>query len=230
MLHFNIKTLRCRTIQSIKAIHNSAIHMNIVGDRELYDINVFEEHPHISYVAVKHYTTYLKYLSKYKLSAHTFDAFKQASDFVDDFYRDSPIPESPKRIILDSGVGRGMSTLQIALKNPHLPVIGIDKSIHRLSMNKQFHQKSPKNLDSLANEDDDDLESIDESKDVDDDITINSPPKNCLLLRANMIDFWLLVAHQSDWHITAHYILYPNPFPKSKHLRRRWHGHPVYPA
>ncbi len=26
-----------------------------------------------------------------------------------------------------------------------------------------------------------------------------------------------------------HYLLYPNPWPKSAHLKRRWHGHPVFP-
>ena len=27
-----------------------------------------------------------------------------------------------------------------------------------------------------------------------------------------------------------HYLLYPNPWPKSAHLGRRWHGHPVFPT
>jgi tRNA G46 methylase TrmB len=27
-----------------------------------------------------------------------------------------------------------------------------------------------------------------------------------------------------------HYLLYPNPWPKKRHLGRRWHGHPVFPT
>ena len=27
--------------------------------------------------------------------------------------------------------------------------------------------------------------------------------------------------------IAANFILYPNPWPKQKHLKRRWHAHPV---
>jgi len=27
-----------------------------------------------------------------------------------------------------------------------------------------------------------------------------------------------------------HYILYPNPWPKSKHVQRRWHGAAVFPS
>lgn len=52
---------------------------------------------------------------------------------------------------------------------------------------------------------------------------------NCLLLRMDLVDFWRL-AWQHKWRLYKHYILYPNPWPKAKHLRRRWHAHPVFPA
>jgi tRNA G46 methylase TrmB len=26
-----------------------------------------------------------------------------------------------------------------------------------------------------------------------------------------------------------HYLLYPNPWPKKKHLKRRWYAHPIFP-
>jgi len=29
---------------------------------------------------------------------------------------------------------------------------------------------------------------------------------------------------------THHYLIHPNPWPKPGHLKRRWHGHPVFPA
>lgn len=49
------------------------------------------------------------------------------------------------------------------------------------------------------------------------------------LLRADLQDFWRL-AREAGWRLAAHYLLYPNPWPKAVHLQRRWHGHPVFPA
>jgi tRNA (guanine-N7-)-methyltransferase len=54
-------------------------------------------------------------------------------------------------------------------------------------------------------------------------------PDNCLLLQANCEDIWrMCIEHKI--HFEKHYILYPNPWPKSSHLKRRWHGHPVFPV
>lgn len=52
---------------------------------------------------------------------------------------------------------------------------------------------------------------------------------NVLFFRANLIDIWLLM-EKNNWKIDQHYLLYPNPWPKKKHLQRRWHGHPVFPT
>jgi tRNA (guanine-N7-)-methyltransferase len=52
--------------------------------------------------------------------------------------------------------------------------------------------------------------------------------ENCLLLKMNLVDFWRL-AVEYGWKLEKHYLLYPNPWPKAKHLRRRWHAHPVFP-
>lgn len=52
-------------------------------------------------------------------------------------------------------------------------------------------------------------------------------PDNASLIRADLIDFWRL-AVASNWQLAQHYLLYPNPWPKKKHLQRRWHGHPVF--
>lgn len=49
-----------------------------------------------------------------------------------------------------------------------------------------------------------------------------------ILVRADLNDFWRLVV-SSQWRISHHYLLYPNPWPKAKHLGRRWHGAPVFP-
>lgn len=52
-------------------------------------------------------------------------------------------------------------------------------------------------------------------------------PGNLLLLRADLNDFFRLAA-KAGWQPERHYILYPNPWPKSEHLKRRWHGAPVF--
>lgn len=54
-------------------------------------------------------------------------------------------------------------------------------------------------------------------------------PDNCLLLRAECTDFWRL-AEQVQWRFTQHTLLYPNPYPKPKHLQRRWHGDAAWPS
>lgn len=50
-----------------------------------------------------------------------------------------------------------------------------------------------------------------------------------LIARGDCVDIWRLAAN-ADWPVTHHYLLYPNPWPKAKHLKRRWHAHPVFPA
>ncbi len=52
---------------------------------------------------------------------------------------------------------------------------------------------------------------------------------NYHLIRADLNDFYRLVK-EANWPISQHYILYPNPWPKSKHIQRRWHGSGVFPV
>lgn len=47
------------------------------------------------------------------------------------------------------------------------------------------------------------------------------------VVRADLNDFWRL-ANQAKWQPQRHCIFYPNPWPKSVHLARRWHGSPVW--
>lgn len=54
-------------------------------------------------------------------------------------------------------------------------------------------------------------------------------PDNALLIRADLIDFWRL-ARAAGWRPAHHYLLYPNPYPKSAQLKKRWHAHPVFPT
>ena len=54
-------------------------------------------------------------------------------------------------------------------------------------------------------------------------------PQNALLIRADLVDFWRLLA-ENGIRLARHYNLYPNPWPKIGHLARRWQGHAVFPA
>lgn len=47
---------------------------------------------------------------------------------------------------------------------------------------------------------------------------------NYLLLQADCEDIWQLLVQQGV-KVDYHYLLYPNPWPKAKHLQRRIHGH-----
>jgi tRNA (guanine-N7-)-methyltransferase len=52
-------------------------------------------------------------------------------------------------------------------------------------------------------------------------------PVNCLLLHCECTDFWRL-AEQAQWRFSKHTLLYPNPYPKTQHLQRRWHGEAAF--
>jgi tRNA (guanine-N7-)-methyltransferase len=47
--------------------------------------------------------------------------------------------------------------------------------------------------------------------------------ENYLVLRADLNDFLRLLVI-SNKKLTKHYLLYPNPYPKSAHLQRRWYA------
>ena len=103
-------------------------------------------------------------------------------------------------IILDSCCGVGQSTRLLAKQNPAALVIGVDKSAHRINRNV------------------DEVEHDDGKGKVD----------NYHLVRADLNDFYRLVV-AANWPVAKHYILYPNPWPKAKHVQRRWHGSAVFP-
>lgn len=50
----------------------------------------------------------------------------------------------------------------------------------------------------------------------------------CAWVRADLGTFWRL-ALRAGWRVHSHYLLYPNPWPKARHLVRRWHAHPAWP-
>lgn len=52
-------------------------------------------------------------------------------------------------------------------------------------------------------------------------------PDNILLVRSDLNDFYRL-ATQAKMSVEQHKIYFPNPWPKSGHIGRRWHGAPVF--
>ncbi len=54
-------------------------------------------------------------------------------------------------------------------------------------------------------------------------------PDNLIFLQGNCEDLWRLCVEE-NLLFEKHVLLYPNPWPKSVQLKRRWHGHPVFPV
>lgn len=55
------------------------------------------------------------------------------------------------------------------------------------------------------------------------------PLKNKHFLQVNLVDFWRLMA-KSEVSAKKHFLYYPNPYPKSGDLTRRFHGMPIFSA
>ena len=123
---------------------------------------------------------------------------KPISKFNTDNYDSAMQQINRDKIIFDSGCGNGKSTFQLAKKHQDAFVIGIDKSAARL--NKSMSSKGEQ-----------------ERSEID----------NYCLVRADLIDF-LRLASKDGIKLHKHYFLYPNPWPKSQHLQRRWHGSPIF--
>lgn len=51
---------------------------------------------------------------------------------------------------------------------------------------------------------------------------------NLHFIRSNCEDIWRLCV-ENDIRFDLHTIFYPNPYPKSTQVKRRWHGHAVFP-
>lgn len=54
-----------------------------------------------------------------------------------------------------------------------------------------------------------------------------SQQDNYRVFRADVNDFWRLV-RQANWSVSKHYLLYPNPYPKSAQVQKRWHASPAF--
>ncbi|MBE1300588.1 MAG: SAM-dependent methyltransferase [Alteromonadaceae bacterium] len=106
-------------------------------------------------------------------------------------------------IVLDSCCGVGESTQKLAKQHPNAVVIGIDKSALRVNKH-EFHTDADVNTNSNAS------------------VSANFVD-NYAVVRADVIDFWRLVK-RDNWNVVLHTLFYPNPYPKSAHVQRRWHA------
>jgi len=193
-------------------ILNTSLKMNVrrvrpnqmskfTGDASLYEILERNVHSKLEETVQKHCKCINSFEQYNTIATHTTEAYNEACDFIDTFYRGKK--GTDRVVILDSGCGKGLSTFIIGNQNPGIPVIGIDRSISRLSKNELYGWGER--------------------------ASHSGGKGNVLLLRAELADFWTLVLKESNWKIHSHYVLYPNPYPKAKHLSRRWHGHAVFP-
>jgi len=140
-------------------------------------------HENLEVIVRKHFETeYRK-----PIATHTQLAFDKIKKTVENELKKGP------PLLFDSFCGTGISTGIIAKMNPHALVIGIDRSVVRLS--KKYNEDLPDNV---------------------------------LLVQAECADFWYL-AERAGWQLNKHSIYYPNPYPKAKHIKRRWHAHPAFP-
>ena len=127
---------------------------------------------------------------------HTRAAFTEAERFVEEFYKGEGC-----EVILDSGCGTGESTLNIALGHPEFPVIGIDKSVARLTKaGGNSAGTFPQNAFLVRAE----------------------------LL--DFWRLALAKVKAGQWHIPYHALYYPNPWPKQSEATRRFHLHPIFPT
>jgi len=178
---------------------------------EIYHIDEVGVDVRLEFVVEKHARSLKRAFESRPAAGFNVDAAAEAVSFVEAFYERHPEglvdpTRSAKKgaalpVILDSGCGTGRSTRLLALRHPDIPVVGVDRSANRLARNR-----GARNASSAPGE-----------------------PRNMLLIRADLSDFWRVLYETARLRVVKHYIFYPNPYPKRKHLLRRWHAHPIFP-
>jgi tRNA G46 methylase TrmB len=178
----------------------------------------------------KRMNSFYKHLNHHIYPAHTRKAFDFAVQNVDHFYEKYGNRDNMKRVILDSGCGKGRSSVILARDNPLIPVIGIDRSITRLSSNRFFNDINSVQMKSYDEEETITSFSSEIEKILSEDAensTMAKGLKNLILIRAELSSFWLLACLQTDWLVHSHYMLHPNPYPKAKLLSSRLYGESI---
>uniref|UniRef100_A0A7S1BKL0 tRNA (guanine(46)-N(7))-methyltransferase n=2 Tax=Corethron hystrix TaxID=216773 RepID=A0A7S1BKL0_9STRA len=156
------------------------------------------------------------YLNSRPVAAHTAEAYTRLVDRLNSI---SPHWKEGG-VVLDSGCGTGRSSHILGKMYPDKIVVGVDRSENRLQRSKQY--RDGQNVDNEFGE-----EAWIGGSDH-----FNFPPRppssNVFLVRADLADLYRL-ASADDVRLHAHYMLYPNPYPKPRRYKHRWHCHPSFP-
>lgn len=189
-------------------------------------------------VVEKHCRTLDRYIANKPLAKHTVAAYDLANNFINEFYNDNSITATTDsvdkyQVIMDSGCGTAKSTILLGNRYPNNVVIGIDRSLVRLNRNAAFRKhnnKTAASTDPISFAEDFTTSEVIEDKTILSQSIPNLP--NVLLLRAELSDFWRCYLQSSNlrkWNVQTHYLLYPNPYPKTSRLKNRWYAHPSFP-
>lgn len=208
-------------------------------DKEFYHIPNVAPDSRIPAFAERYVVKFDRFTSQLPKGIESVLAFQECKQFVENFYRKHPSSNSDAPVvILDSGCGKGSSTLEIARRHPEYPVIGVERSHVRLSCNKHY-KPIPQQLtlnegrrtrrESSLLEEEKEEEETSNITEEDDIINSFEPLPNALLVRAELASFWYLVVKESNWIVKKHYLLHPNPAPKPGIIKTRFHASPSLP-
>jgi len=175
------------------------------GNSRFVSTNQLGVHEKLQEVVQRHLNTQ----SQKPIQPHTEHAFEQVQNWL--------ASHGNKPIVLDSCCGIGESTWRLAEAHKDCLIIGVDKSLARLEKHGQqreyrhyFGEKQPQ-----------------EQKAVETAPVQFQACDNYCVVRADVIDFWRLI-RRAEWQIQAHYLFYPNPYPKGSQLQKRWHASPSF--
>ena len=165
-------------------------------------------------IVTKHCKSLDKYLENSPIAAHTKAAFLEVKKYAEEFFPDG-IPKHSSSgssdepgLILDSGVGTGRSSRMLGEQHPKDLIIGVDRSLARLSKSDDATAASEDNDDSFF-------------------VQVVEGQPNVLLVRAELGSFWRLIIEEG-WEVKSQYLLYPNPYPKPRRLKSRFYAHPIF--
>lgn len=102
-------------------------------------------------------------------------------------------------LVLDAGCGVGESSFHLGAIHSECAVLGVDKSKDRVERKNSFKKELPGNV---------------------------------MICEGDMLDIWTVLkglVEEDKIKIEKQYVLYPNPWPKNKGLKKRWYANPILP-